>query len=80
LQFGKGVQENVIQAANYYYLSVEKGNAQAQWRFGNCLGHWIGVENNVIRAAYYYRLSPKHGGSFSHRRFADCLEHGIGVE
>jgi hypothetical protein len=51
------IEQDLVRAAEFYRLSAEQGDADAQFNFGRCLENGLGVEQDLIRAAEFYRLS-----------------------
>jgi hypothetical protein len=80
LEYGKGIDQNVLRAAKYYRLSAEQQNASAQNSFGICLERGIGVQKNMLLAAQYYHHAAQQGHPDGANNFGFCLEHSRGVQ
>jgi TPR repeat protein len=59
------IESQIEEAAMYYKLAADRGDADEPYLYGRCLAHGMGIEQNGEEAAKCY---------------ADCLQCGIGVE
>jgi uncharacterized protein len=50
-----------VEAARYYQLAADQGNATAQCYLGVCYGNGTGVTKNEVEAARYYQLAADQG-------------------
>jgi hypothetical protein len=55
LKYGAGVNEDLNEAAHYFKMSADQGNAFGQMVFGFCVEAGEGVKQNVSEAVKYYR-------------------------
>jgi TPR repeat protein len=53
LEYGKGVQKDLAEAAKYYKLAADQGDAFGQSRYASVLHGGKGVSQNVVEAAKY---------------------------
>jgi uncharacterized protein len=58
---GFGVQKDAKQAAYYYRLAAEKGNADAQYSLGLSYAKGSGVRKDNAEAAKWLKLAAKQG-------------------
>jgi TPR repeat protein len=63
LAHGEGVSKNVVEAAQYFKLSADQGNVDAQFNYGLALKKGTGVSENRVEAATYFRLSADQGNA-----------------
>jgi TPR repeat protein len=80
LEYGKGIEKDLIRAAKYYRLAAELNKPSAENSFGICLERGIGVDSNLFLAARYYKRSAEHGNPAGANNLGFCLEHGRGVK
>lgn len=60
---GRGVAENMAEAAQWYVMSAEMGLAPAQYRVGNMYEKGIGVERDVEQAKAWYERAAEQGNA-----------------
>jgi TPR repeat protein len=65
LKYGRGVAQNLEEAARYLRLAAEQGNALGQYSFGLCLIDGCGVAKNLKEAARYLSLADKQGHPYA---------------
>ena len=58
---GKGVPQNYKEAAKWYRLAAEQGDAKAQYNLGVMYHKGQGVPQNYKEAAKWYRLAAEQG-------------------
>jgi TPR repeat protein len=61
---GLGVSKNEVDAARYYNLSADQGNAYVQYSYGFCLANGRGVLKNDVEAVRYFKLLADQGTVF----------------
>jgi len=69
-----------MKAVEYYQLSADQGNSDAQCNLGYCYKNGIGVEKDLDKAIHYYQLSADRGNSTAQCYLGVCYENGEGVE
>ena len=60
-------------------LAADQGNAEAQWRLGDCYFFGHGVGKNKREAVNWYFLSAEKGNAEAQRRLGACFYFGHGV-
>jgi TPR repeat protein len=60
---GDGISKNVVEAANYYKLSVDQGDALRQYEYDLTLNNGRGVSKNLVEATKYFKLSADQGNT-----------------
>lgn len=58
---GQGVKADFAEAANWYLMAADKGNASAQYRLWRLYERGQGVEQNQEEALKMYRKSARQG-------------------
>jgi localization factor PodJL len=58
---GKGMTQNLQEAAKWYQLSADQGFAQAQYRLGTLYERGLGVKADRPRAAAWYQRAAEQG-------------------
>jgi TPR repeat protein len=61
LENGRGIGFDQVEAARYYKMSGDQGNAQGQCHYGKCLEHGRGVDRDEVAADHYYLLAASQG-------------------
>jgi TPR repeat protein/serine/threonine protein kinase len=79
LEYGIGVEIDLLQSSFYYQQACEAGDSYGQLNFAYLFAHGLGCERDLSKAAHYYKLSADQGNSFGQWRYGECLEYGIGV-
>ena len=60
-------------------MAADKGDADAQCKYGQCLEKGEGVSQNLIEAVRYYKMAADQGHAEAQARYGHCLEKGQGV-
>ena len=60
---GRGTQEDMAKAAEWYQKAAEQGLAPAQYRIGNLYEKGVGVERDVKAAKTWYQLAAAQGNA-----------------
>lgn len=60
-KFGKGVNEDKVEAIKWYRRAAEKGNAKAQWRLGEHYYNGDGLDKNYEEAIKWYSKAAEQG-------------------
>jgi hypothetical protein len=79
LEYGLGIECDLMRAAKYYRKAAELGDPSAQNSFGIFLERGIGFGSNLALAARYFERSAVQGNPDGANNFGVCLEHGRGV-
>jgi TPR repeat protein len=79
LQDGQGIPIDLEGAAHYFKLSADQGNANGQWRYGECLRDGKGIPIDLEGAAHYFKLSADQGNAAGQWLYGVCLQDGQGI-
>jgi localization factor PodJL len=60
---GRGVSEDMTEAAGWYEKAADAGLAPAQYRIGNLYEKGVGVERDVAKAKTWYQLAAAQGNA-----------------
>ena len=55
LRDGKGVEQDDVEAAEYFQRAAEQGHLKAQYELGCCYRDYRGVERDYVKAVNYFR-------------------------
>lgn len=77
--FGRGVPKDHKQAAHWYRLAAEQGNAMAQVDLGRLYHLGQGVPQDFRQAAHWYRLAAEQGEAEAQVRLGTLYHFGQGV-
>ena len=73
-------RKEYIQAAECYRQAAERGNAAAQFQFGQCCHTGRGVGKDLVKAVIWYRKAAEQGNADAAYMLGHCYENGRGVE
>lgn len=59
---------------------AERGNAEAQWRMGDCYMRRRGVPQDLTLGAEWYRKAAKQNNAWAEMLLAECYANGWGVD
>jgi hypothetical protein len=76
---GDGISINKSLATHYFKLSVDQGQAEAQFGYGIILSHGNGISVNKFLAVHYFKLSADQGQAVAQFNFGVMLFHGDGI-
>lgn len=76
---GDGVDQNYVEAANWYKMAAEKGHAPAQHSLALMYENGQGVTRDLAEAAKWYRMAADQGYAGSQNNLATMYESGDGV-
>lgn len=76
---GNGVEQDYVQAANWYKMAAEQGSARAQHNLALMYENGYGVTRNLREAAKWYRMAADQGNAGSQNNLAALYEIGEGV-
>ena len=76
---GEGVPEDDVEAARWYRLAAEQGNARAQFSLGVRYGNGEGVPQDYSEAVRWYRLAAEQGSASAHFNLGRLYAYGQGV-
>jgi TPR repeat protein len=68
-----------VNAAEYYRMLADQGNADAQRKYSRCLENGFGLPPNRGKAAEYCKLAADQGHSGAQYTYGRFLEMGIGL-
>ena len=77
---GDGMEQDYVQAANWYKIAADQGHAKAQHNLGLMYEQGQGVSRDTALAAKYYRMAAEHGHSGSQNNLGTLYESGDGVQ
>jgi TPR repeat protein len=80
LEYGKGVDINPIQAANYYKIASDLGHSDGSNNYGMCFERGFGVNRDPEQAANLYRTAASMNHPDGSNNYGHCLEHGIAIK
>eukprot|EP00729_Bicosta_minor_P009383 gene9383-biopygen8202 len=78
--FGKGVEQDCVEAAKWFRKSAEGGVAQAQYNLGVMYRDGEGVEQDHVEAAKWYRKAAEAGSADAQCNLGAMYRDGEGVE
>ncbi len=76
---GDEVEQDYVQAANWFKIAAEKGSARAQHNLALMYEHGQGVTRDSGEAAKWYRMAADQGNAGSQNNLAVLYESGEGV-
>jgi TPR repeat protein len=76
---GDGVEQDYVQAANWYKIAAEQGSARAQHNLALMYENGEGVPRDLAEAARWYRMAADQGNAGSQNNLATLYENGEGV-
>ena len=80
LKRGSGVEEDPVEAAQWFKKAADHGIPESQLKYAECLASGFGVEKNPVEAARLFKQVAKHGNHKAELKYAECLASGAGVE
>jgi TPR repeat protein len=78
--YGYGVEQDYSKALEYYVLSAEQNNADAQLNLGEMYESGNGVEKNYSKALGYYHLSAEQNNQYAQNNIGDMYCYSKGVK
>jgi len=76
---GDGVEQDFAEAAGWYKIAAEQGDARAQHNLASMYENGEGVPRDVAEAAKWYRMAADQGHAGSQNNLATLYESGEGV-
>jgi TPR repeat protein len=76
---GKGLAQDYTEAAKWYRLAADKGDATAQWSLGGMYQFGKGFPKDELEAVRWYRLAADQGLAFAQQAIGFMYEWGSGV-
>ena len=73
-------KSNPEDAAKYFKLAADQGDAESQFRYGMMIHSGDSVEKDLVEAARYFKLAADQGNSGGQYFYGECLKSGDGVE
>ncbi|MEE8439830.1 MAG: tetratricopeptide repeat protein, partial [Micropepsaceae bacterium] len=77
---GRGVTQDVSQAAQYYLIAANQGSASAQFVLASLYSQGSGVDEDATSAVSWYRRSAEQGYPLAMHNLAAAYLSGRGVE
>ena len=68
---GHGIEQNVWEAAYWYWKAADNGHAVAQYCLGLCYDSGCGVEEDIAKAAEWYGKAAEQGNEYAQERLAE---------
>lgn len=78
--FGKGVEQDLKEAARFFRLAADQGHADAQTNLGICYELGEGVEEDIEEAVRYYRMAADKKYAQAQANLGLCYAYGYGVD
>lgn len=75
---GRGVTQDLPEAAKWYERAANKGLAPAQYRYGNMLEKGTGVERDITAAKNWYQMAAQQGNASAMHNLAVLYAMGAG--
>lgn len=76
---GDGVEQDFVQAANWYKTAAEQGHARSQHKLALMYESGQGVPRDSAEAAKWYRMAAEQGNAGSQNNLGALYESGDGV-
>lgn len=76
---GDGVEQDYVQAANWWKIAAEQGHARSQHNLALMYENGQGVPLDFAEAAKFYRMAAEQGYASSQNNLAVLYESGTGV-
>ena len=76
---GKGVNESLKKAKNWFQLAAEQGISKAQYKLGLLYRNGKGVEKDYSKAIKWWKLAAKKGNTKAQTYLGIMFENGQGV-
>lgn len=82
MQYYNGIRtdQNFTSAVNYFKLSAEKGNTDAQYMLGVCYKNGKGIKKNKKAAKHWFEESAKGDNTRGIFELANCYYNGTGTK
>ena len=78
---GEGIEKNMTEAAKWFELAAEEGDAKAQNKIGEFYYYGLGVKKKDTKTAVkWFQMSAEQGHSGSQCWLGYCYKRGIGVD
>ena len=77
---GNGVEEDNVQAFEWYLKSAEQGYAKAQYQVGKSYKNGEGVDKDIDKAFEYFTKAAKQDNGEAQLALGKCYMKGKGVE
>lgn len=75
----QGIQQNYVQAADWYRRAADQGNTQAQFKLGTLYNFGFGVPQDYALAGFWDAKAAKQGDASAQFSLGDLYEWGHGV-
>jgi hypothetical protein len=75
----QGAEDPEAEATRTLKADADRGQADAQCKYGLCLENGTGVAKNQAEAARYLKLSADQGHAYGQYNYGRCLDNGTGV-
>jgi len=79
-QFGRGVDQDSMQATHWWKKAAEQGYPEAQFVLGLAYNMGEGIEQDPTQAAHWFRKAAEQGHRTSQRELGFAYERGMGVQ
>jgi TPR repeat protein len=78
-EYGKGVQQDIVEAVKWYQKAAEQGNAMGQGRLGWMYGSGRGVTQDYAEAIKWLRKAAEQGDTDAQLYLGWLYKSGLGV-
>jgi uncharacterized protein len=79
-EFGRGVDQNYIEARKWYSLSAHQGHVTSQVNLGMLFAHGKGGAQNYKKARKWWQLAAEQGDGMAMKNLGLSYEKGSGVQ
>ncbi len=76
---GRGVAQDYVQAARWYWAAAQQGHAGAQCNLGTLYYHGAGLEQSYAEAVRWLTAAANQGSPGAMFSLANCHEAGLGL-
>jgi TPR repeat protein len=78
-QLGLGIEQNFVEALDWYYKAAAQGNPNAQENIGYLYQHGLGVDTDYAEAETWYYKAAGQGNSNAENQLGYMNQYGLGI-
>ncbi len=78
-QLGLAMEQNFVEALDWYYKAAAQGNPNAQENIGYLYQHGLGVETDYAEAETWYYKAAGQGNSNAENQLGYMNQYGLGI-
>ena len=78
--YGKGVDQNYLEAFKWYLLAAKQGNVAAQVAVGAMYAKGRGIKQDYAEANRWFFSAGNKGNAFAQYNMGTAYEHGLGIQ